>query len=126
MYQSEFCDVSHDKTLNIAFVKWKQFCRGDGYRNPLRHALEIMGNNDGCHYCADTRMGFENESADTQWVFDTFLPQAAKTTCRKVFFVIDADNSLKDELEGQSAELSKLFDVHYCFGLDEVRQILGK
>jgi hypothetical protein len=28
------------------------------------------------------------------------------------------------ELEGQSVELRKKFDVHYCFGLDEVKLIL--
>ncbi|NLW79099.1 MAG: hypothetical protein GXY32_06785 [Ruminococcaceae bacterium] len=125
MYQSEFCDVSYNEELNIAFVKWKQFCRGDAYRNPLRYALEIMAHSAGCNYCADTRQGFENEDADTEWVFNTFLPQAAKTTCRKIFFIIDADNALKDELEGQAAEMGKLFEVHYCFGLEEVKQILG-
>jgi len=31
---------------------------------------------------------------------------------------------LKEELEGQSVELRKEFDVYYCFGLDDVESIL--
>jgi len=45
-----------------------------------------MKNHNDCQYVADTRDGFENEQADTQW----------------------------------------LFDVHYCFKLDEVKSILNK
>ena len=125
MYQSEFCDVSYNHELNIAFVKWKKFCRDDAYRQPLLYALEIMEKHEGCNYCADTRDGFENEEADTQWLFDVFLPQAAEASCEKIFFIIDRDNSLKEELEGQAVELRKLFEVSYCFGIDDVREILN-
>ena len=124
MYQSEFADVSYNEHLNIALVKWKKFCRGNDYRKPLLFALDIMKNNDGCNYVADTRDGFENETADTQWLFDIFLPEAVKASCNKIFFIISEDNKLKAELEEQSAELGKLFDVHYCFGLDEIRAIV--
>ena len=123
MYQSEFSDVTYLEDLNVAFVKWKKFCRQDDYRKPLLYALDIMRNHNNCHYVADTRDGFENEPADTQWVFDFFLPQAALTTCKAIFFIIDKDNKLKEELEGQAVELRKQFDVHYCFGLDEVKTI---
>ena len=122
MYRSEFCDVSYKKELHIAFVEWKKFCHGDDYRAPLRYAIEIMKNHSGCNYCADTRNGFENEDDDTKWVFDVFLPKVAETSCKKFFFIIDNENSLKDELEGQSAELGKQFDVHYCFGLDDIKR----
>jgi len=124
MYRSEYCDVTHLEDLNVVFVKWKKFCRQDDYRNPLLYAIDIMRNHNDCHYVADTRDGFENEQDDTQWLFDVFLPQVALTTCKAFFFIIDNDNSLKKELEGQSAELKKKFDVHYCFGLEEVAAIL--
>ena len=124
MYRSEFCDVNYNGELNIVFVTWKKFCRQDDYRKPLLYALDIMRANDGCQYVADTRTGFENEAADTQWLFDVFLPETANTSCKMIFFIIDKDNSLKEELEGQSAELRKLFEVHYCFGLDEVKSLL--
>ena len=95
-------------------------------RIPAHSSLDIMKNNNGCHYVADTRDGFENEQADTQWLFDVFFPQTALTTCKAFFFIIDNDNKLKEELEGQSVELRRLFDVHYCFGLDEVKSILDQ
>ena len=126
MYRSEFCDVDYLPDLNVVFVRWKKFCQQDDYRNPLLYAIDIMKNHKGCHYVADTRDGFENEEADTQWVFDVFLAQTAQTTCKAIFFIIDNDNTLKDELEGQSLELKKQFDVHYCFGIDEVGELLNQ
>lgn len=126
MYRSAYCDVDYLEDLNAVLIKWKKFCRQDEYRAPLLLALEIMGQHPGCQYIADTRDGFENEQSDTQWLFDTFLPQAAATSCRMIFFIIDRDNRLKEELEGQSVELRKLFEVHYCFDLDEVKEILSR
>ena len=123
-YRSEGCDVDYIAALNVVFVRWKKFCSGEAYRAPLLHALEIMRGHPGCQYVADTRQGFENEAADTAWVFEVFLPRAAQTGCRAVFFIIDRDNTLKRELEGQAAELRRAFAVHYCFGLDEVADLL--
>ena len=125
-YQSEFCDVAYLEDINIVLVKWKKFCRQDDYRNPLLYALEVMKKHNGCQYAADTRDGFESEQADIQWLVDVFLPQTELTTCKAIFFIIDSDNKLKEELEGQSAELRKKFDVHYCFGIDEVKIILDQ
>jgi GTP-dependent phosphoenolpyruvate carboxykinase len=124
MYQSEFCDVTYLEELNVVFVHWKKFCRQGDYRKPLLFAIDIMRSHDNCNYVADTRNGFENEPADTQWIFDYFLPQTALTTCKAIFFIIDKDNKLKEELEGQSVELRKQFEVHYCFGLDEVKHLV--
>jgi hypothetical protein len=126
MYLSEFSDVTYLEELNVVFVKWKKFCSVDDYRKPLLYALEIMKNHNDCHYVADTRDGFENEPADTQWIFDYFLPQAALTSCKHIFFIIDNDNNLKEELDGQSVELKKNFNVHYVFNIDEIKKILNK
>jgi len=124
MYRSNCCNVDYHQGLNVVLVTWKKFCRGDDYRTPLLHALEIMRTHKGCQYVADTRQGFENEPADTAWVFNTFLPQAAQTDCRAIIFIIDPGNALEDELEGQAQELRKHFTVHYCFSLDEVGKLL--
>ena len=126
MFQSEFCDVSYNEELNIVFVKWKKFCCQDDYRKPLLYALDIMKNHNDCHYVADTRDGFENEKTDTEWLFKVFLPEVSSTECKIIFFIIDNDNSLKKELEGQSIELKKKFNVFYCFSLDEIKYILEK
>jgi len=124
VYRSEFCDVDYLDDLNVVFVKWKKFCCQDDYRKPLLYAVEIMKSHHNCHFVADTRDGFEDEDDDTQWVFDVFLPQAAATACKAIFFIIAHDNTLEEELEGQSVELKKKFDVYYCYGLDEVKGIL--
>jgi hypothetical protein len=126
MFQSEFCDVSYNKELNVVFVKWKKFCCQDDYRKPLLFALDIMKKHNDCHYVADTRDGFENEKADTEWLFNVWLPLVSSTTCRIIFFIINEDNNLKEELEGQSMELRKTFDVFYCFGLNEIKSILER
>ncbi|PXV65856.1 hypothetical protein CLV62_10629 [Dysgonomonas alginatilytica] len=125
MYRSEFCDVTYLPDTNVVYVEWKKFCQGNDYRKPLLHAIEIMKANENCHYMADTRNGFENEEADTLWVFNEFIPLAAATGCKFIFFIISPDNNLKEELEGQSIELKKFFQVKACFNLDEVKQILG-
>ena len=127
MYLSEFCDVNYNEKLNIVFVKWKKFCSLNYYRDPLNHALEIMKNHKNCHYVADTRDGFENEKADTEWLFSEWLPRvASQTTCEIIFFIINEDNKLKEELEGQSTELGKFFKVVYCFSLNEVKEKLNR
>lgn len=124
MYQSEFCNVTYLPDLNVVYVEWKKYCQGKDYRIPLLRAIEIMKANENCHYVADTRNGFENEEADTLWVFSEFIPLAASTNCKYIFFIINRDNNLKEELEGQSVELNKFFQVKACFSLEEVKQIL--
>jgi len=124
MYTSDFCDVHYDEDCNVVFVKWKKFCRAEDYRAPLRYAIDIMDNHDNCHYVADTRDGFENEPEDTQWIFEHFIPQAYSAGCRHIFFIIDQNNSLKEELEGQSVELSEYFTVTACYSMDEVVEVL--
>lgn len=68
VYRSEFCDADYNNEINIVFVTWKKFCRQADYRNPLLHALEILRDNYGYQYVADTRNVFENEETDTQWL----------------------------------------------------------
>ncbi len=126
MFQSEFCNVNYLPDINVVFVEWKEFCCDKDYREPLLHAIDIMKTHANCHYVADTRNGFENEEADTQWVFNEFIPLAASAGCKYIFFIIQPDNRLKEELEGQSVELKKHFEVIACYGLDEVKEILGK
>ena len=85
MYQSEFSDVTYLEDLNVVFVKWKKFCCQNDYRKPLLYALEIMRNHNNCHYVADTREGFENEPADTQWIFDFFFLKPHLQRARQFF-----------------------------------------
>ena len=125
-YKSQFCEVNYNHELNVVFVRWKKFCKGNNYREPLLFAIEIMRKYDNCNYVADTREGFENEEEDTAWVFYEFAPKAFAVGCKYIFFIISPDNNLKEELEGQSVELKKFFKVIACYNLAEVGEILKK
>lgn len=119
MYLSEYCDVNYNETYNIVFVKWKKFCCMEDYRKPLIFALDIIKQYK-CDYVADTRDGFENIPEDTKWVADYFMPKAAEYGCRCIYFIIDENNALKDELEGQQKDSQELIQFKYIYDIDEV------
>ena len=119
MYKSEFCEVRYEENYKIVFVKWKKFCSHENYREPLYYALEIIKEHK-CDYVADTRTGFENHPDDTEWVADVFMPIAAEYGCKTIWFIIDKENSLKEELEGQESDSSDKIAFRYIYGLDEV------
>lgn len=119
MYLSEYCDVNYNETYNIVFVKWKKFCCMEDYRKPLEFALDIIKQYK-CDYVADTRDGFENIPEDTKWVADYFMPKAAEYGCRCIYFIIDENNTLKDELEGQVKDSQELVQFKYIYDIDEV------
>ena len=120
MYDSEFCSVRYEERYNVVFVEWKKFCCGEQYREPLRCALDIIAAHEGCCYAADTRSGFENAPEDTAWVAEYFMPQAAARGCRIIWFIIDRDNSLREELEGQASDSADIMEFRYVYALDEL------
>ena len=119
MYLSEYCDVKYEETYNVVFVKWKKFCCKEDYRKPLEYALEIIEKYK-CDYVADTREGFENIEEDTKWVADYFMPKAVEKGCKCIYFIIDEDNSLKEELEGQEQDSAGVIQFKYIYGLEEL------
>ena len=119
MYLSEFCDVKYEEKYNVVFVEWKKFCCFEDYRKPLEYALDIIKNHEGCNYVADTRNGFENIPEDTEWVAQYFMPKAKEYGCKIIYFIIDKENSLKEELEGQAADSKELQDFKYIYDLEE-------
>ncbi len=118
-YLSEYCDVSYNAEYNVVFVKWKKFCCLEDYRNPLEFALDIIRQYK-CDYVADTRTGFENIPEDTQWVADYFMPKAKEYGCECIYFIIDENNSLKDELEGQQKNSENLIKFRYIYNIKEI------
>lgn len=119
MYQSEYCEVSYNTEYNVVFVKWKKFCCKEDYRKPLEYALKIIKEYK-CNYVADTRSGFENIPEDTKWVADYFMPTAVQYGCKCIYFIINKDNLLKEELEGQEADSGNLIQFKYIYGLEEI------
>ncbi len=120
MYSSEYCDVIYNEPHNVVLVIWKKFCCYSDYRAPLEYALDIIRTHEGCDYAADTRSGFENIPEDTAWVAEYFMPKAAEYGCRTIYFIIDRNNSLKDELSGQEKDSETLLDFRYIYDINEI------
>lgn len=120
MYKSEYCEVAYVENYNVVLVKWKKFCCNQDYRKPLEYALDIIREHDGCDYVADTRNGFENIPEDTQWVAEFFMPTAVENGCKCIYFIIDENNSLKEELEGQARDSSDKIEFRYIYSLEEI------
>lgn len=121
IYISPFASVSYDRGRNVVLVEWKRYCHHDDYRAPLKAALNIMRNFDGCNYVADTRNGFENHDDDTQWVAEYFFPQAVLAGCQYIYFIVDEENSLQEELEGQKEASNGKLLFRYIHSLEELK-----
>ena len=120
IYLSDSCDVYYLSGKNVVLVHWKKYCELDEYRIPLEYALKVIKEHKDCNYVADPRDGFEDNPLDTRWVADYFMPQAKANGCRIIYFIIDKDNSLKDELEGQEKDSSSLLEFRYIYDADEI------
>ena len=120
IYKSDYCEVYYINDKNIVFVKWKKYCEIDEYRKPLLKALEIIKKYK-CNYCVDTRNGFIDNPLDTIWIKDYFMVKAKEYGCNVIYFIIDKNNSLKEELEGQENDSSSILEFKYIYDLDEIR-----
>ena len=120
VYLSEFSDVFYVMEKNVVLVHWKKYCELEQYRTPLENALKVIKDHSGCNYVADTRDGFEDNPRDTEWVAGYFMPKAKEYGCQIIYFIIDKSNSLKEELEGQEKDSSKLLEFRYIYGMDEI------
>lgn len=119
MFSSVYCDVEYLAEKNVVLVTWKKFCCNDDYRRPLEYALDMIKEHS-CDYVADTRSGFENIPEDTRWVAEYFMPKAAELGCKCIYFIIDDNNSLKDELEGQQSDSEDIIAFKYIYNIDEI------
>ncbi len=120
VYLSKHCDVFYVEDKNVVLVHWKKYCELDQYRTPLLYALEVIRSHPGCNYAADTRDGFEDNPLDTKWVAEFFMPKAKEYGCKIIYFIIDKDNQLKEELEGQEKDSSDLLEFRYIYGMDQI------
>ncbi len=120
IYLSDTCDVYYVAEKNVVLVHWKKYCELEKYRTPLEAALKVIKEHRDCNYVADTRNGFEDNPLDTKWVAENFMPQAKENGCRIIYFIIDKENSLKEELEGQEKDSSSLLEFRYIYDLDDI------
>ena len=111
MYNTPYCKVEYLKDKNAIFCEWKQFCKGDDYRNPLRYGAELIAKYQPKIWITDTTNGFESDEADTKWLLEEFVPKMIESSIEKISFVIKNDSPLMDEILGQKEALGEFFEV---------------
>jgi len=52
------------------------------------------------------------------------MPKAVEYGCNCIYFIIDDNNLLKEELEGQQADSADIIDFKYIYRLEEVKDNL--
>jgi len=119
-YITPYCQIQHLKPQNAILCKWKQFCKGDDYRNPLRYALKEISKHHITTWIADTTHGFESEEADTKWLLEEFVPLSIESSIEKIVFIIANDSPLQDEIEAQAVALREFFEVELVETLDTI------
>lgn len=120
IYKSEYADVLYVEEKNVVLDIWKKYCELETYRKSLLCALDVIKNNKGCNYCADTRNGFVDNPLDTLWVKEYFMVKAKEYGCKIIYFIIDKNNSLKEELEGQENNSNDLLKFKYIYDIKEI------
>ncbi len=113
IYNTQYCQLQHLKAQNAILCQWKQFCKGNDYRNPLIFATQEIEKHQITTWITDTTNGFESEEADTKWLLEEFVPSMINSSIKKVMFLIANDSPLMDEIKEQKIALSKFFEVEY-------------
>ena len=120
VYNTPYCQLKHLKEKNAILCEWKQFCKGDDYRNPLKFATKEIEKHQISTWITDTTYGFESNEADTKWLLEEFVPSMINSSIKKVVFIIAEDSSLMKEIKEQEAALSWFFEVMLVEDLDAV------
>ena len=111
MYNTQYCQLKYLKDQNAILCQWKQFCKGDDYRNPFKFSMQEIEKHQISTWITDTTNGFESEEADTKWLLEEFVPNMINSSIKKVIFIIADDSPLMDEIKGQEVALSQFFEV---------------
>ena len=111
MLNTPYCQIQHLKEKNAILLEWKQFCKGEEYRKPFRHGLELIKKHNITTWITDTTNGFENEEADSVWLLQEIMPQFIESSLEKIVFIIADDSPLMGEILGQKEALEAFFEV---------------
>ena len=120
MYKTKFCKVEYLQKHNAIFCQWKQFCKAKDYRSPFEYGLKLINEKNATVWITDTTNGFENESEDTVWLLENFIPKTIESSCDTIVFIIKKDSPLKDEIDGQTNALSEYFSVRQIEKLEDL------
>ena len=121
IYNSPYCQLQHLKEKNAILCTWKQFCKGDDYRDPLKYAVEAIEKHQINTWITDTTHGFESTEADTKWLLEEFVPSMINSSIEKVVFIIADDSPLMGEIKGQEVALKEFFEVDLMENLDKIK-----
>ena len=119
-YNTPYCKIQYLKEQNAILCKWKQFCKGADYRDPLRFATQEIEKQQICTWITDTTHSFESDEADTKWLLEEFVPSMINSSIKKVIFIIAEDSPLMKEIKEQEAALSRFFEVMLVEDLNAV------
>lgn len=120
MYKTKFCKVNYLENQNAILCEWLQFCKGNDYRKPLEFGLRLLLETNATTWITDTTNGFENESEDTEWLLENFMPKVIESSCDTIVFIIKKDSPLKDEIDTQTKALSQYFSVKQIEKLEDL------
>ncbi len=120
MYDTPYCKIQYLKEQNAILCQWKQFCKGDDYRDPLKYAIKATEKHKINTWVTDTTNGFENEDVDTKWLLEEFVPSMINSSIKKVVFIIVEDSTLMKEINEQEVALSKFFEVKLVESLESL------
>ena len=120
MYNTPYCQLKHLKAKNAILCQWKQFCKGDDYREPLKFATQEIKKYHISTWITDTSNGFESEEADTKWLLEEFVPSMISSSIEKVVFIIANDSPLMEEIKAQEVALNEFFEVELVESIDKV------
>ncbi|BAF71894.1 hypothetical protein [Sulfurovum sp. NBC37-1] len=111
MYNTPYCKIQHLKTQDAILCEWKQFCKGDDYREPLRYAQAEIAKHNIKTWITDTTYGFESDEADIKWLLKEFVPTMVESSIEKIIFIISPKSPLMEEIRGQEMALKEYFEV---------------
>ncbi|BDU50700.1 hypothetical protein [Haliovirga abyssi] len=124
MFNSKYCEVDLLEKEKAVYCKWKKFCEYDNYRKPLIYGLKLIQNNNLKNWITYANDGFENNPDDTEWLLNEFSPKIKDSTCKNIFFIVEPNNKLIEEVINQKRALSKNFNVEICNNINEVRKLI--
>ena len=120
MYNTPYCKITHLKAQNTILCEWKQFCKGEDYREPLRYAQAEIAKHNITTWITDMAHGFESDEADTKWLLEEFMPMMIESSIEKIIFIIDDESPLMEEIRGQEVALKEFFEVELVESLNEI------
>jgi hypothetical protein len=120
MHNTPYCKVEYLQEKNAILCQWKQFCKGDDYREPFRYGAKLIEKYHPNIWITDTTNGFENETEDTLWLLEEFVPKMIESSIEKIIFIIQNDSSLMDEVHDQKKALEAFFEVELVKNMEDV------